>query len=175
MTIFYSRILFIALIITSFSAQGQCDFKSKIASDGNLYYYIRPENFYWTKTKSLSGGIVTDKEYYYLLMLPKPFPVKNEGRKLKEDLQVRLANDSLYNLEFYYVDYDRNDTVMEMMYLIDKKDLNDFVRLEITQVMINMGGEEQVRTYNLKLHKNALQDQLNCFLEEKKSTKKKEE
>ncbi|MDI1353795.1 MAG: hypothetical protein PSX36_02670 [bacterium] len=162
------------LMATSAQYDAQCEIKSKIASDGNLYYYLGPEQFYWSSAKKLRGGIFTDKEYFYLVLWPQPFPEKPAAQKLKENMQVKLANDSLYQLEYYYSDYDQGDTSLQLMYLIDKKDVKAFTRSEINQVMISLGDSSGVRTYNLKLHKDALQIQMNCFLEEKKKKPKKE-
>jgi hypothetical protein len=36
-----------------------------------------------------------------------------------------------------------------------------------------MMGDEGIRSYELKLHKSALKEQLNCFLNEEKKGKKK--
>jgi hypothetical protein len=49
-------------------------------------------NFYQTKAKSLKGGITTDKENYYLELQPVPFPEKPAGNKLKDNLEVTLAD-----------------------------------------------------------------------------------
>ena len=45
----------------------------------------------WIKAaKSLKGGIVTDKENYFLELHPVPFPEKPKGNKLKKDLEHLL-------------------------------------------------------------------------------------
>lgn len=173
-TAIFRLIFTLVFISASIIGAAQCEIKSKIASDGNLYYYIGPERFYWSTAKTLTGGIFTDKEYYYLVLWPQPFPPKPAANKMKENLKVKLANDSLYQLEYYYSDYDRGDTSLQMMYLIDKKDVNAFTRSEIHQVMMSLGDSTGLRTYNLKLHKDALQIQMNCFLEDKKKGSKKE-
>jgi hypothetical protein len=60
---------------------------------------------------------------------------------------------------------------MEMLYLIDKKNLDAFLTYEVSEAKINMGGEEGARTYVFKLHKSALKEQLDCFLKEEKEEK----
>ena len=57
---------------------------------------------------------------------------------------------------------------MEMTYLIDEKDLQSFVDNQAVSVKMDMKGSEGVRTYVFKLHKDAFQEQLRCFLEEEK-------
>jgi hypothetical protein len=136
--------------------------------------YIEPVNFYWTKSKDLKGGIITDKEYYYLGLLPTPFPEKPLGNKLKDDLELKLSNDSVCHLKHFDTRYMEHDTVMQLLYLIDKKDLEEILNFEAVSVKINMEGTEGIRTYVFKLHKNALQEQLACFLKEKEKKKKKE-
>ena len=140
----------------------QCDIKSKVGFDGSLYSYVEPVNFYFTKDKSLSGGIVTDGEYYFLSLNPRPVPSKEVFKKYKEKLKVELSNGKSYLLDFYYQDFE-NDSLVEMEFLIDKKDILDFKTYKVELVKINMGGDEGVRTYKFKLHKEALKEQLNCF------------
>lgn len=157
-------IIFLLFFLTHITPiVAQCDVKSKLGMDGTLYSFFEPVRFYWTKSANLSGGIVTDKEYYFLSLYPKPFPAKASGKKSKENLEVKLSNNKSYTLEYYYSNY-QNDSIFEIMYLIDKKILNDFVEFEVQQVKMNMGGSEGIRTYNLKLHNGALKEQLNCFL-----------
>lgn len=57
-----------------------------------------------------------------------------------------------------------NDSAMQLMYLIDMKDVEDFLKFETTEAKIDMKGTEGIRTYVFKLHKNAIQEQLKCFL-----------
>jgi hypothetical protein len=163
-------IVFLTVSISSFS---QCEIKNRVYADGSMHFYMEPVIFYWTKTKSLSGGIVTDKENYFLKLQPLPFPEKPAGNKLKEDLELKLANDITYKLEHFDTRYAENDTVMEMLYLIGKKDLETVLNNEVIEATINMGGEEGFRKYVFKLHKAALKEQLACFLEEEEEKKKK--
>jgi len=43
----------------------------------------------------------------------------------------------------------------------------------VIEVKINMMGEEGIRNYVFKLHKEALKEQLACFMEEKEKKKEK--
>ena len=127
-------------------------------------FYMDPALFYYTKTKELRGGIITDKENYFIALQPVPFPPKPEGRKLKEDLELKLANNEVYKLKHFDTRYMDNDSAMQLMYLIDMKDVEDFLKFETTEAKIDMKGTEGIRTYVFKLHKNAIQEQLKCFL-----------
>ncbi len=164
-----NHILILCLLVSAKSVSAQCEIKNKVGADGTLYHYIEPVNFYFTQSKRLSGGIVTDEEYYYLMLEPYPFPEKPKGKKLKDSLEVILSNGYVYKLPFYFSNY--RDTVFEMLYAIQKADLDSFVNNEVKQVKMDMGDEEGVRTYVFKLHKTALQSQLECFIEEKKGKK----
>ena len=53
---------------------------------------------------------------------------------------------------------------MQVLYLIDDKDIEAFSKLEALVAEINMEGTEFIRSYKFKLHKNAIIEQLNCFL-----------
>jgi hypothetical protein len=66
-----------------------------------------------------------------------------------------------------------NDTVMEMLYLISKKDIDYLMIHEVDVIMIDMMGDEGIRSYELKLHKSALKEQLTCFLKEEEGREKK--
>jgi len=162
-------IVFLSVSITSFS---QCEILNKVSSDGSMHYYLQPVNFYWTKSKSLSGCIVTDKESYFIKLLPIPFPEKAAGYKLKADLNLKLADGNTYKLKHFDTRYTENDTVMEMLYLIGKKDLEAVTNNEVIEAKIDMKGEEGIRTYTFKLHKAALKEQLACFLNEAGKKKK---
>lgn len=151
------------LVAPAFS---QCNILNQLYPDGSMYYYIEPVNFYWTKAKSLKGGIETDKENYFLELQPVPFPEKDQGKKLRDDLEMNLSNGNIYHLKHFDTRYLDNDTAMQLLYFIDKEKLNDFLNLEVVSVKINMKGTEGVRTYVFKLHKSALREQLSCFLKE---------
>jgi len=150
-------------VLTSFS---QCDILNRVSPDGSMTYYMEPVNFYWTQAKSLSGGIVTDKESYFLELFPIPFPEKPEGQDIKDNLELKLTDGKTYTLEHYDSRYIRKDTVFKLVYLIGKKDLDWLLNLEVTEARINMKGDEGIRTYVFKLHKEALKEQLECFLKE---------
>ena len=154
---------FLTISILSFP---QCDILNRVAPDGSMVYYMEPVNFYWTKAKSLSGGIVTDKESYFLELFPIPFPEKPEGQDIKDNLELKLSDGKTYTLEYYDSRYIRKDTVFKLVYLIGKKDLDWLLNLEVTEARINMKGDEGIRTYVFKLHKAALKEQLECFLKE---------
>jgi hypothetical protein len=172
-TIIMKSVLFLGLMIVCQCSFPQCEIKNRIYPDGSMIYYIEPVNFFWTKAKSLQGGISTDMENYYLELQPVPFPEKPAGNKLKDDLEVKLVDGKSYTLKHYDTRYIRKDTVMKMVFLIDKQFLDQFQNYPVTEVTINMGEKEGPRTYVFQLHKEALKEQLSCFIEEKERKKKK--
>jgi len=133
---------------------------------------MEPVNFYWTSAKSLKGDIVTDKENYFLELQPVPFPEKSVGKKLKADLILKLSNGESCNLKHYDTRYLENDSIMKMLFLIDRQDIDKMRTFEVTEADIDMMGEEGVRTYQFKLHKSALKEQLDCFLKDDEKKKK---
>ena len=158
-----SFLVFILLII-SCKMVGQCAIKNKLLADGTMVYYFDPAVFYTTKSKSLKINIVTDKEHYFIALQPSPFPSKKEGKKIKDDLVVHLADQKSYKLSHYDTQYMRNDSIMQVLYLMDDNDVEAFSKFEAVVAEINMKGTEFMRNYNFKLHKNAIIEQLNCFL-----------
>jgi hypothetical protein len=163
-------LLFLFFSLYSFP---QCKILNRVSPDGSMQYYMEPVNFYWTKAKSLKGCIVTDKENYFLELHPVPFPEKSESKKLKEDLLLELADGKSCKLSHYDTRFTENDTVMEMLFLIEKGDIDKLFNSEVNQAILDMKGEEGVRTYAFKLHKQALKEQLSCFLDEGKNKDKK--
>lgn len=159
-----SCIVFLLLITaTDISAQTNCDIKSRVGADGALYYYIEYVRFYYTDEKQLEGGIVTDKEHYFLTLQPFPFVMKKSSEKLTDSVDVMLSNEKKYRLGNYYVRFHKEDSILRMVYFIPKDLLNDFKNYDINSVRINMGKDEGVREYDFKLHKSALREHLACF------------
>jgi hypothetical protein len=159
-------------LIISADSFSQCEIKERVDPDGMMYYYIDPVVFYWTKTRELKGNVVTDKEHYFLGLQPSPFPEKPEGKKLKDNLELKLANNKVYQLSHFDTRYIRKDTVLRMTYLIDEKDLKDLLSFDATEARINMNDSTGLRIYVFKLHKSAIREQLECFLKEEEDKKK---
>jgi hypothetical protein len=167
------NILGMVFLFASVTSFPQCKILNRVSPDGSMQYYMEPVNLYWTKTKSLKGCIVTDKENYFLELYPVPFPEKPEGKKLKEDLALTLSDGTNYELKHYDTRYLENDTALEMLFLIEKKDIDKMMNFEINEAKIDMKGDEGIRTYVFKLQKLVLKDQLACFLNEEKKEKNK--
>ena len=163
----------ICLLLLSATSFSQCEILHRMSPDGTMQYYMQPVNFYWTEAKSLEGCIVTDRESYFLLLRPLPYPEKPAGNKLKEDLVLVMSNDTAYTLKHFDTRYIENDTVMAMLFLIDQKDFDIMVKFEVKEAKIDMKGEEGVRSYEFRLHKAALRDQLACFMKDEEERKKK--
>ncbi|MBF4517693.1 hypothetical protein IRZ71_15110 [Flavobacterium sp. ANB] len=155
-------------IIMSAKSIAQCEAKNRILPDGTLVFYFDPADFYISKSKSLKINIQTDKEHFFIALQPLPFPSKAEGKKIKDDLIILLADQKEYELSHYDTQYRHNDSVMQVLYLMNDKDVEAFSKFEAVTAKINMKGTEFVRDYNFKLHKNAIIQQLNCFLKEEK-------
>jgi hypothetical protein len=172
-TIALKSLLAVYLFLFMPSSFAQCEIQHRIYPDGSMLYYMDAVNFYWTQSKDLKGGIVTDKENFYLALQPSPFPEKPLGNKLKDDLELKLSNDSVYTLKHFDTQYMEDDTVMQMLFFIDPPFVGDLLNFEVISASINMEGEEGMRTYVFKLHKMAIQEQLNCFLKEEEDKKKK--
>lgn len=128
-----------------------------------MVYYFDPAVFYTTKSKSLKINIVTDKENYFVALQPIPFPEKS-WEKITDDLTIRLANNQEYKLTHYDTQYIQNDSIMQVLYMIDNKDIDAFSKFEAIVATINMKGTEFIRDYNFKLHKDEIKKQLACFL-----------
>jgi hypothetical protein len=171
-TIIKKSLCALAFLTASFAAFPQCQILNRVSPDGSMQYYMEPVNFYWTSAKSLQGCIVTDRESYFLELSPVPFPRKPEGNKLRKELILKLSDNNTYALKHFDTRYVENDTVMEMLYLIGKEDIDHLLNFEVTEATIDMMGEEGIRTYVFKLHKEALMEQLACFQKDNDRRKK---
>jgi hypothetical protein len=161
-----NNIIVCFLILFTSQSFAQCEIKSKVQPDDSMLYFMKPATFYSTKLKSLKIGIVTDKENYFIALQPSPFPLKKDNKTIKEDLVIQLSDANKYKLQHFDTRYIMHDSVMEVLYLIDKKDIKSFLSFEAINADINMPGTEFTKNYTFKLHKNAIMNQLNCFLKE---------
>ncbi len=160
----FSAAILTLLILGCAKSFAQCEIKNRVLADGSMVYYSNPEVFYTTKSKSLKINIVTDKENYFVALQPTPFPEKKTGKKITDDLIIYLADKKSYKLAHFDTQYIANDSVMQVLYLIDAKDLDAFSKFEAMTATINMKGTEFIRDYNFKLHKDEIVKQLACFL-----------
>ena len=172
-TIIIKALVVIGFLSYSAAVFPQCEIKNRIYPDGSMLYYIEPVNFYWTEAKDLKGGIVTDKENFFLALQPNPYPDKSAGKKLKSDLVLKLSDGNEYQFEHYDTRYLEDDSIMEMLFLIHKDQMEPLQNFEVIQAKIDMMGDEGIRTYAFKLHKAALKEQLDCFLKEEEDVKNK--
>lgn len=157
-------IIVLFLVFMNLKLHGQCEIKNRVLADGTMTYYFDPADFYVTKTKSLKINIVTDKEHFYIALQPSPFPAKKDGKKIKEDLVIHLSDQNIYKLAHYDTQYMHNDSIMQVLYLIDQKDIEAFSEFEAVVAEINIEETGIVRNYDFKLHKDAIVKQLACFL-----------
>ncbi|WP_264535115.1 hypothetical protein [Flavobacterium sp. N1736] len=157
-------IVIFLFVLISTKLIAQCEVKNRVLGDGTMMYYFEPADFYITKSKSLKINIVTDKEHFFIALQPFPFPSKKEGKNIKDDLIIHLSDNKEYKLSHYDTQYRHNDSIMQVLYLMEDKDVEAFSKFEAVVAEINMKGTEFVRDYNFKLHKDAIIQQLNCFL-----------
>ncbi len=161
--------LIILALISSLNVFSQCEIKSKLDATGILYYSADPVKVFWTQAKSLYCGAFTDDESFYLQFYPEPFPQKpKKKKKVKESAFVTLANGEKYELDFFDSRYISEDTIYVMQYLIPNDAVEIFLKFEMTIVSLHVGDETGFREYKLKLHKNAIREQLKCLIEKEK-------
>ena len=159
------KFFLLAVSFLFLSAQGVaqdtgCDIKSIVQADETMYYYVAMDTFYFNQTKQLMGGMITDKENYFLTLEPKPSPVKVKKLKDYKPLLVRLANDSTYQLEFFDARFVQ-DSVYVVMYMFNPKKDKAFLHYGVESV--TMKTPFQTETYNFKFHKDAIIHHLKCL------------
>lgn len=161
-----NRFLLITLgVFSLFRFNAQCEVKNRIGADQSMYYYIKSELFFYTEAKSLKGNMTTDKHNYFLRLSPKPFPEKEEKKKLDHPIKIVLTNDSAIVLENFDVEYRSRDTSLSLMYLIPENYLPLFMEHDVKSLTIDLGDQNGERHYGFVLHKATLREQLNCLKE----------
>jgi len=162
---------FLSLAFTLFlcleSVGQDCNIKNKMRPDGSIYYFMDPVLFFNTTENQIYGGVVTDKESYFLTLTPRPFPPKSKGNKLNKDLFITLSNQKEFKLDHFDSQY-IDDTTLVIFYLIGKDALPEFRDQDIESVKLDLGTDKGVQTYQFRLHKSALKQQLVCLSDQKK-------
>jgi hypothetical protein len=98
--------------------------------------------------------------------------VKSKKKIPKDVARIVLANGESHELEFYDSRYTAEDTVFVMQFLIPDDSFDNFIAHEITTVTLNLMDNDGLREYKLKLHKDAIQEQLDCLFKKVNENKK---
>jgi hypothetical protein len=156
----------VVLLISSIARGQDCSVKNKMRPDGSIYYFMDPVLFFNTAENKIYGGVMTDKESYFLTITPRPFPPKSKKDKLDQDLLITLSDGKEYKLEHYDSQY-IEDTTLVISYVIGKDALPAFREQDIETVKFNMGKEKGEQTFQFRLHKSALKQQILCLTDKK--------
>ncbi|MBO9571828.1 MAG: hypothetical protein J7497_06410 [Chitinophagaceae bacterium] len=155
---------FIIMLACCFhSAAQDCEILNRVQPDGSMWYYMDPQKFYETEKNSLFGAIATDGENYYLMLIPHPTPPKKESRKISSNLHVKLQDGITQILEHFDSQYIDQDTILAVFYNIGKDQLSDLRKKPVEQITLDLPDSSQ-KVYNFMLHKEAIQQQIQCFL-----------
>lgn len=157
----FTCLLVFFLVQGSFKAQ--CEVKNRVFPDQTMYYYMEPVVFYQTEKNRLRGNIITDKENYFLQFMPEPFPPRSENKKFKSPAEVHLSSGTTYTLEYYDYRYRRTDSTLALMFLLPKKQLNEFKEHDIVWVNLDVEDEKGPRHYVFVMHKAVIREQMECL------------
>ncbi len=153
-------------LIMSGMLKSQCEVKNRVFPDQTMYYYMDPVVFFQTDKNVLRGNLLTDKEHYFLQFMPAPFPAKSENKKFKSPAIVHLASGTTYTLEYYDYRYRKTDSTLALMYLLPKKQMDDFRNNDIIWVDLDVEDEKGARHYIFVMHKAVIREQLECLEKE---------
>jgi len=161
------RVILVGIIfLLAETLAAQCEVKNKVYPDQTMYFFMDPVVFFQTDENLLKGNLLTDKENYFLQFMPAPFPKKSENRKFKSPAIIHLASGQTYTLENYDYRYRRSDSTLALMFILPKKQLDEFRENDISWVDLDLGDERGARHYIFVMHKAVIREQLEC-LEEK--------
>ncbi len=141
----------------------QCEVKNKVFPDQTMYYYMDPVVFFQTEKNLLKGNLLTDKENYFIQFIPSPFPPKSENKKFKSPAIIHLSSGTTYTLDYYDYRYRRSDSTLALMYLLPKKQLNEFKDHDMVWVDLDLEDEKGARHYIFVMHKAVVREQMNCL------------
>jgi hypothetical protein len=158
-----TALLFLGLFFLVSSMRAQCEIKSRVFPDQTMYYYMDPVVFFQTGKDLLRGSLLTDKENYFLQFMPEPFPPKSENKKFKSNAIVHLSSGVTYTLDYYDFRYRRTDSTLALMFLLPKKQMNEFRVNDIVWVDLDLGDEKGARHYIFVMHKAVIREQLDCL------------
>lgn len=161
-SVFKILLLFIVSMSPLFlrAQDNDCVVKNLVHADGTMYYYIEPDTLYFTNAKQLKGGIITDKENYFITLYPFPVPTAVGSLKKYEPLELTLKNKQIESLEFYDARF-MNDSTFVLWYLLDVKKNKLLFENEVEQVKIT--SPDSTLVYKLKLHKDGFLRHFNCL------------
>ena len=151
------------LISLHYNVNAQCEVSTKVFPDQTLYYYLDPVIFFQTEKSLLKGNLLTDKENYFLQFMPSPFPPKSENKKFKSPAVINLSSGTTYTLEYYDFRYRRSDSTLALMYLLPKKQIQEFRKNDIVWVDLDLEDEKGPRHYVFVMHKAVIREQMECL------------
>lgn len=159
LTLFFA-VFFFSYLVPSYS---QCKIEHKILADETMMHYLEPKIFYKAEEKYVKISLMTDDEYFFIAVETISF---SESKvKIKQDLTLNLANKKQYKLKHYDTQYLDENTVLNVLYMIDKNDLEDFRSDDGLITSINIEGNEFVA--NDDLNKKIILEQLQCYFNSK--------
>ncbi len=151
----------LSLSLHSFcQAQEGCKITKYISPDGSLYFVVPHDTIYYTKESRLKAGLITDKENYFLSLVPFPRPGSIGHRKEYADLNVTLANKAELKMKFFDVRFTK-DSTYTISYLIDKKLLDTLTHNEIESIYLKSPFKD--KQYRLILHRDLIREHLACL------------
>jgi len=155
----------ILFIIICFCCTGkvlsQCEIQNGLRPDGTMYYHAPLTLLYQTSDIELHGNLVTDKENYFLRLIPKEAQPIRQKDIAKKDLQIKLRNDSSYTLKYFDSWFGRKDSLFNVLYLFKKDQLNSFLNNSVQSLEIVVGKTEHILIF--KLHPDMIKEQFACF------------
>jgi hypothetical protein len=156
--IFFASLLSLGCLETY--GQKACSIKKYISPDGSLYYFVPYDTIYYTRENRLMAAIITDKENYFLSLVPYPKPADLGKKKDYQDLKLTLSNATEISVKFFDTRFP-NDSTWAVTYLLDKKMIDTLKNNQIESLYFKTPFQD--KQFHLKFHRDLVREHLACL------------
>ena len=155
------RTLFLSgiLCLISMGIKAQCKISQEISPTGIYHTITENEVIYFNNKYTVTAQVVFDGDDYFAVFIMKPF--FSEKGKLGAIYMV-LENKDTLELTFFDANKKSKDSSLSLYYKIEPSQFNQLNQHDIHEIYTYFNNEK--REFILKLHRDAIKNQLICLL-----------
>lgn len=155
------RTLFLSgiLCLISMGIKAQCKISQEISPTGIYHTITENEVIYFNNKYTVTAQVVFDGDDYFAVFMMKPF-ISEKG-KLGAIYMVLENKDTLV-LKFFDANTKSKDSSLSLYYKIEPSQFNQLNQHNINEIYTYFNNEK--REFILKLHRDAIKNQLICLL-----------
>jgi hypothetical protein len=150
-------------ILISFGINAQCKISQEITPTGIYNTLTEHELIYFNNKYTITAQVLFDGDDYFAVFIMKPF--FSEKGKLGA-IHIVLESKDTLELQFYDANKKSKDSTLNLFYKIEPSQFTLLKQYNINEIYTVFN--EVKREFILKLHKDAIKNQLNCLLNQSK-------